>query len=307
MLGKIFHSFVPGDFRIYIVCRLAAWYNKIRFCKLKIYIFWVINLIELQKIQFKKVGEFLKHNICDTVSAYSILENRQRGRIFVDNLESPKSVLFWHYCGFAILSGDSTNAAFNNEIYKLLLGQFEYRQKRFALVVDNKDWNERIFELVENDTRINKSNRLKFKFDISCFTKTDFTFPAKYNLKTIDDFLLSKMQGTIIPSYSWDSSASFVKEGKGFCLLDGDSIVCAAFSSFIGNNQMDIGVETTEDYRRKGFGAIVASSMVTYALENGFEPVWGCTYGNIGSKGIAQKLGFKIVAVHPFYMKVNEV
>jgi len=116
-----------------------------------------MDMVELHESQFKRVLHFLKNTVCDTVAAYEIIENRQRGRVFVDNPEIPSSVLFWHYGGFAMLSGDSTNDNFNNNIYRLLSRDFENNQRRFALVV--------------------------------------------YNSGAIDDNIIKKIQGTIIPSF----------------------------------------------------------------------------------------------------------
>ena len=260
-------------------------------------------MVELQLNQFELVKGFLRNKSCDTVAAYSIIENRQRGRIFVDDIEFPKSVLFWHYNGFSILSGDSKNVSFNNNIYQLLLGHYEINQRRFALIVDNSEWNSQILNLIENDSYITKDYRLKFEFDNSSFSQSDYIISTEYELKIIDDILLNKIQGTIVPSNLWDSPQAFLSGGKGFCLMDGDNIACTAFSSFIGNLQMDIGIETSENYRKKGLGVVTAAAMVSYALENGFEPVWGCSENNIGSKSTALKLGFKLINKHPFYVK----
>ena len=49
----------------------------------------------------------------------SIAENRQYGDIFVDNVIDPHSVLFWHYCGFAYLTGEASDTVLK-EIRKRL-------------------------------------------------------------------------------------------------------------------------------------------------------------------------------------------
>ena len=41
---------------------------------------------------------------------FSIVEKRQYGDIFVDSDIDPHSVLFWHYCGFAYLTGAVSEA-----------------------------------------------------------------------------------------------------------------------------------------------------------------------------------------------------
>ena len=111
-------------------------------------------MIELEKDQYLMVEHFLKSIACDTTTAYSIIENRQQGRVFVDDVYSPKTVLFWHYCSFALLAGDTTNEEFNQNLGKLLLGDFENNQKRFALFVNDDKWNNVITNITHNNPQI---------------------------------------------------------------------------------------------------------------------------------------------------------
>ena len=62
-------------------------------------------------------------------------------------------------------------------------------------------------------------------------------------------------------------------------------------------------IETNEHYRGKGLGKIIAVQMVKYALEHGFEPIWGCDTKNIGSLSIAKAVGFEVVGTHYMYMR----
>ena len=58
----------------------------------------------------KEYITWAKRNTCNHVYPLSIAENRQYGDIFVDNVIDPHSVLFWHYCGFAYLTGEASDA-----------------------------------------------------------------------------------------------------------------------------------------------------------------------------------------------------
>ncbi len=59
--------------------------------------------------------------------------------------------------------------------------------------------------------------------------------------------------------------------------------------------------ETNPQYMGRGLGTIVASKMVRYALDNGYEPDWGCDTENFGSASIARKLGFEESGLHSVY------
>jgi len=64
---------------------------------------------------------------------------------------------------------------------------------------------------------------------------------------------------------------------------------------------LEIGIETTKGYVRKGFALQSCSALIDYCLENKLEPVWGCKLENVGSFKLAQKLGFEPTFFIPFY------
>jgi len=260
-------------------------------------------MIELNEEQYALVEPFVKEITCDTVYVYSIIEKRQQGRIFVDNTVCPRSVLFWHYCGFAYVAGDHMNSEFNEVLLELLLRDFEEGQSRFVLAVKDETWDKVIADLVETNPKIQSRKRFRFCFNREKFHKQNLAVPDGYRIAEIDKNLIEKLQGRIIPSFSWNTSESFLNAGKGFCLIDKENndIASTAFSSCIGNGKMDIGIETKPEYRGRGLGTIVAAQMVQYALDNGYEPGWGCDTKNLGSASIARKLGFEEIGFHSMY------
>jgi GNAT superfamily N-acetyltransferase len=282
-------------------------------------------MIELDEAYYNAVSGFLTDLKCDTVLAHSIIEKRQKGRIFVDNETNPNVALFWHYCGMAVLSGVCNNTAFNNGIRDLLLGRFENNQKRISIGIDSPDWKLKIENLLhpqllyyselENSpsetTEKAKSyvlgrTRLTHKFNRDRFKAADENIkpPEKFSLRKIDKEIYPKLFGRVIPSFSWDSEQAFFTGGTGFCLMGGDKFACSSISTFIGNGRIDIGIETNPEYRRQGLGAPTAVTMVRYCLEHGYQPVWGCLKDNIGSALIAKKVGFDNISSHPVYFSI---
>ena len=65
-------------------------------------------------------------------------------------------------------------------------------------------------------------------------------------LKRISSDNYELMTGRIIPTFSWESRDEFLKNGFGYCLIEGDRMVACAFSSAISNGFVDIGVVTDE-------------------------------------------------------------
>ena len=78
-------------------------------------------------------------------------------------------------------------------------------------------------------------------------------------------------------------------------------MAACAFSSGISNDYVDIGVETAEECRGKGYGRIVVSAMVNETLRRGKTPVWGCDTRNEASMRLACSVGFEIVGTHEWY------
>ena len=55
---------------------------------------------------------------------------------------------------------------------------------------------------------------------------------------------------------------------------------------------MDIGVETYENYRRKGLAGLLAGRMCEHIISIGKRPVWAHSVSNKGSMNTALKCGF---------------
>ena len=120
--------------------------------------------------------------------------------------------------------------------------------------------------------------------------------PSDCELKIIDAEILSKMKGRITPYFSWSNANDFLSNGKGYCVITNGEIAAWAFSAAVSDNEIDIGVETQENYQHRGFAAIVSKAMLKYILEHNKKPVWACHYKNLASAKLAEKIGFTKIA-----------
>ena len=109
------------------------------------------------------------------------------------------------------------------------------------------------------------------------------------------------MKGSVVPFYFWDSEDDFLKNGVGFSLFYKDKLSSTAYSSYIHDDKLELGIETVEEFRGKGFAEYTCSALIDYCIENNFEPVWACRLENIGSYKLAQKIGFIPSAEIPYY------
>jgi GNAT superfamily N-acetyltransferase len=283
-------------------------------------------MIELHESFYPSVAGFLPALQLDTVIAYSIVEKRQKGRIFVDNKTNPPSVLIWHCYGAAVLTGNCNNVEFNHGIKNLLFRRHEDNQQRITISIDSAAWQRKIEDMLNGHllvyaelekrqadiTELGKSHvivhrRLRHKLNIDRFKAAagNITTPGKFILRKINKEIYPKITGRVVPGSFWASAEAFLKTGAGYCLMDGDKFACVSFSAYIGNGQIDVGIETNPEYRRRGLGAPTAAAMVGYCLDHGYQPVWGCLQDNVGSALIAKQVGFDIVGSHPVFVSLE--
>ena len=253
-------------------------------------------MVEVCKEDYQKYIQFAEKGICNRVYPLSIVEGNQNGQIFVDSFENPICALFWHQCGFAYISGDPIEN-FLSEITALIRDEKRMNNRRFLLQVYNKDW-ERYFG---KQTGITRAERYCFGFEKTERLNKETVLADGYVMREIDELLLPRISGNIIPPFSWDSDIDFLHKGKGFCILYGNDIAATAFSSAVSHDEIDIGIETNEKYCKCGLATILAKRMIQYILEERKIPVWECHTKNIGSRSVAEKAGFYLKGMHPFF------
>ena len=216
----------------------------------------------------------------------SIAEKVQNGDIFTNTLSDHQTILFWHYSGFAFLSG-KYDKSFLEFVYKLMLNKSSEISRRFILFVNNKH----IEEFFHTKDNIVVERRYFFEYLKECHIVNP-VLPVGYELREIDAELLPKIKGKIVPAFSWHDSREFLSKGKGYCITNGNEIAAWAFSAAISSKEIDIGIETNAEYRNHGFATIVAKKMIQYILAENKIPVWACHYKNSASKKLAEKVGF---------------
>ena len=67
------------------------------------------------------------------------------------------------------------------------------------------------------------------------------------------------------------------------------------------DNILEIGIETNNEFRRKGFAELVCCKLIDFCISNKYEPIWSCRLENTGSYMLAQKVGFEVAYKKPYY------
>jgi hypothetical protein len=91
----------------------------------------------------------------------------------------------------------------------------------------------------------------------------------------------------------WPSQEAFFEQGFGFCLTHQDDIASWSLMDYASGSRCEIGINTDWDYRRRGLGTLTAAANAAYAVAQGFASIgWHCWANNVGSIGVAHKVGF---------------
>lgn len=247
-------------------------------------------MYKIEPKDYTKYLRYIDESGCGRVYPCSIAEAVQSGELFINAVSDSRSVLYWHYSGFAFYYG-ICDACFLEAVYDFMTDKSNTARRRFVLFSD-RDFITRFFRTKAGVT-VEKRHFFEYHNDAPVI---EAALPPGYGLCEITKELLLKINGRITPAFSWDHDDSFLEKGKGYCITNGSHVAAWAFSAAVSSEEIDIGVETDSRYRNLGFAYIVAQRMIQFCLKQHKMPVWACHAGNTASNKLAEKLGFLKVA-----------
>ena len=260
-------------------------------------------MYKLEPARYQLVLPSLKEVSINHLFALAVINGKIDGEIYVDDPVQPSTFLVRHSYGMLLLWGNCYNERFNQKLKTYVLSS-EKRQGTEWLQAFPASWDavleNLLGESVERDTRLN------FRFEQtkrSCFLQ-----PAEsdYQLVLTDEALFLRVKGTVVPSRFWRNAAEFNRIGLGYTLVKDGIPVSTAFTAFVEGRELEIGIETQQEYQGLGFAPIVCSALIDYCLQHGLTPVWACRKGNVASAKLATKLGFEVTKTTSYYKLPNE-
>ena len=218
--------------------------------------------------------------------------------VYADNAAKPDTMLFINGFAGTALYGDASNNERNQKIRELILDCFDEDGKEVWLSLYSPGWEAAIDAMFENDCTSWKAYRLIHRLNKAAFQEHmnwREKIPEGYTLERFDtsshDFIAKR---------DW---RDFWHPGSGrfgwFLLKDGQVVSeCTAVwveKYGVETGCVEIGIETKEPYRKKGYAVLTASAFIDDCLSRNLVPVWCCWDFREGSKELAGKLGFEIV------------
>lgn len=258
-------------------------------------------MLELQSDHYWKVTPIVSEVPFNNLFARVVIEQKVEGQVFVDDLSNPTVCLIIHKYGMALLCGNDTNVSFNNNLVSYLNHPSPNGFPAKWLLTYPQKWEQKLVDLLDhNKTYFLQTQRINYQFNPQ-FPLQQPNIPDGFTLQQIDSALFHKIQGSVVPQHFWNTVDDFLEHGIGFSLLYENQIISSCFSSYIVEDKLELGVETSENFRNKGYSIYAASALIKYCLQNGYEPIWGCRRENIGSSRLAESLGFVPLSYHPYY------
>jgi hypothetical protein len=259
-------------------------------------------IYELKKADFYKCKDLANRG--GNIEEKAIVNGTNPGRVFVDNVDCPRSALIWqgNLDGFIFL-GDSRNRDFNDEIKEYIdqvitpqskklglkwfecIGNHESWYVTFEEIFEDrelKSWNQQVYTLPICDYKEIKNPSINHHSNIIRITEGNLTNGIIENSKFIESKILE----------FWESTEKFFKEGIGFGMLHANKVVSLCISGYRYKNILGIDIETLEAYRRNKFAQKTVLAFLQHCFANGFIPYWDCMESNYPSNVLAKSVGF---------------
>jgi RimJ/RimL family protein N-acetyltransferase len=242
----------------------------------------------------------------------AVLNRMCPGDIYADDLNPPESAFIVSPEGYC-LGGYHKNSAFNQELHtilteKIIPQKIKEGEQNLSLNYYPELWEPVIPELLHGLYPVPVHG---YTFNLNQLKITDWKdrIPAGFSIVKIDEpFLelplknMEKIKEWV--TGPWISTDIFLEHGFGFCLVHDESKTIASWSlaDCVIGPRCEIGIETAEEFRRKGFATITATAAAEYALSEGLTDIgWHTSMGNIGSIKTAEKVGFTKVLTDMYY------
>jgi RimJ/RimL family protein N-acetyltransferase len=164
----------------------------------------------------------------------------------------------------------------------------------YGLVPVGDLWREALIE--EFDGALEQIGRRTFRFDgaLEQVSALVARIPPGFSVRAVDAALAERIDREVneFIGLFWGGYERFGLGGTGACVVDGERIASVAYAIAVSDREMNIGVETVADYRRRGLATIASRACMAEALARGITPTWDCDDSNPASAALALRLGF---------------
>jgi RimJ/RimL family protein N-acetyltransferase len=265
----------------------------------------------LQKIAFqdyRKVTPIFQELLHQIVIG-SLIEGNTCGDVYVNNVNNPTTALLWDKMDAIFVAGENGEGFAESLRHLLTCVILPDARSRFVpclnIYYPNDAWAGVVGDALKE---LKPQKEMKYYYEFDRLNK-DWTglAPDAGHLVRVNEQLLEKtklqnLEKVIgwITSF-WPSVDRFVEKGIGYCILQNEIITGWCLSVFVSGSKYELGLETVEHFRGKGYAKAVATACIKYCLEHGLTPLWNCDAENPPSVAVAEAVGFKKMREYPVW------
>jgi len=250
-------------------------------------------LIKLERDEYDIVRPLVKQLKALKSFPYSVIELRSPGGIYVDNRTDVKNVFICSKWEIGTLICDEENIEFNHEVIEYIIGLYNVEAKEHGMTSlslnchPQKYWETVISKHIPS-TKVDYSNCNVYNYpkETSTIIEDKSVLPASYKIERLQEHHHVKVKK------DWGIKDQFNMQGFGYLILNGENIVSACYSDYVGDNHFEMAVFTAKAYRGKGYGKIVSRAFLKECKNFDYEPSWICSTRNEASNKLALSLGF---------------
>lgn len=254
----------------------------------------------LERKNYKKALSKICSVDFNTFFAQSVLWEHADGVVYTDDPASMHSLYIINNYGMSLLYSDRLSSIDPEMIMNQIIAEMPLVKNEWMQCFP-EEW-KNIMVHYSSPAVIQENRRINFQFD-------EFRFKQNRKEMQQDGIVITEttreifmnMPGAVTPEYFWKNAELFLRFGKGFSVLCHGEVVTTAFSSYIMDNHLEIGIETVEKYRGKGYAQAACTALIEYTLQHGMMPVWSCRGDNRASASLAAALGFNQTKTLPYY------
>ncbi|MCM3904868.1 MAG: GNAT family N-acetyltransferase [Pyrinomonadaceae bacterium] len=258
-------------------------------------------MVELQPDDFLRVLPLYRSAGKSFPLISAVIQNKQRGQIFADTRENPRAAIIVTNFGFMFLTGEECES-FDDELARVFTTSGKFKPSYLLWYSPPEGWQARLDSIPDLGRRRERV-RLDFRPDQAGWLGEPVDSPAGFELKDLSSELIPKTEkfGVKLDSRFWGSTADFLKNGFGVCLMRDHEIVSVCYAAAVADGLAEVDVATDEEFRGRGFAGVVTREFIRQCLDRGLAPTWDCFTYNTSSLKLAKSLGFAGEARYPFY------
>lgn len=228
----------------------------------------------------------------------AVLNGTSPGRCFVDNLKNPNSLAL-QTSEFTVLTGNPSNHDFNEFLLDtLLIPNLDMNPIYMPVVFTNNEWRKLLLS-INGASKVDCQNRLYYsctnKYNINLLEDSD-----KKEYLLLSNEILNEDNYEMPPHMKkWIKSGypnhDFLDNGVGAISIYENQIVSWVISDCSFEREIEFGIRTKVNFRRKGFGKKTLSLATKHALDSKYNKIgWHCDDDNIASIKTAESVGYKL-------------